>query len=347
MFLPVSNTSYYYINKHQTSQTAFRLENNNINKGIFISELMWMLWSITSERRVTVRTWSHREVPQTAETWTHPIMVQRLRSCWSSNSQTLWVFSRNGFASFPEILNATHISERKKRKERKDKSLPTPASPVSPPAELLSPQVTCTPARFPSFVRRGFPRRNTPRIRRPRCVITRRGSFGWVRADWRRNVDTRRAAESFWLKPRPGLSAVPPSRLRARPHWDPIQLSRWDRGASAAPSGGRKSELQPRPPWPHVFLTECGDVLKAQWYVSRIVNRLFTIKQIIRQMYNVHLTLNQIILYKSVHKVFDCNPITYYEGYNLINQQQNKYLAVNRMRKYLSGNVLVKSYKAH
>lgn len=148
-------------------------------------------------------------------------------------------FQTDSFSPPKKILYVSYISGGKK-----DKSLPTPDSPrVSPPTALFSSQVSCT-ACLRAFLCPRFSTASSTADPPYLCVITHRVPLAQLCGSERqRNVDESRTTESFWLKPIPRLVLC--SRLCARSHWDPIQLSRWDRGASLAPSDGHDANRKP------------------------------------------------------------------------------------------------------
>ena len=135
----------------------------------------------------------------------------------------------------------------RKKEKRKTNHFRLQIPLVSPPTVLLfSSQVSCTPASLSaSLCPRVSTASDTADLPFP-CVITRREPFGSaVRA--RQTEECRWTSDSRVLLAQTSsrTCAAFPSRLWARSHWDPIQLSRWDRGASWAPSDGHDANHQP------------------------------------------------------------------------------------------------------
>lgn len=154
-----------------------------------------------------------------------------------------------------EIRDTSYISEERKKTQTNHFRLQI--QPVSPPAALLSSQVSCTPGCVRAFL---CPRRAKPRV----CLHARNyaplGSAVTARTK-RRNADEGRTAElscdSDLLQDLCRAPLPPLCRITLEIPFNSPSLFLWDRGASLPPSNGRSANrppcpaTPPPPPTPH------------------------------------------------------------------------------------------------
>lgn len=166
---------------------------------------------------------------------------------WFPLTATLFVLFLLGFQTdslFSPKKNPRH--ELHFWRKKKDQSLPTPDSPRLPsnstlllPSQLYSSLPACLPlsALFHGERNRGsaVPVRNYVPF----------GSA--LRVGQTEECRLRPDSRELLAQTSSRTCVVLPSRPCVRSHWDPIQLSRWDRGASSAPSNGHNANYKPTP----------------------------------------------------------------------------------------------------
>lgn len=153
---------------------------------------------------------------------------------------------------FPPSRSETRATFLKKEKKTQTNHFRLQIQPVSPPAALLSSQVSCTPGCVRAFL---CPRRAKPRI----CLHARNyaplGSAVTARTK-RRNADEGRTAglscdsnllQDLCRAPLPPLCQI---TLEIPFNSPSLPLSLWDRGASLPPSNGRSANRRPPTPPP-------------------------------------------------------------------------------------------------
>lgn len=151
----------------------------------------------------------------------------------------------NWFSFFPQkILDTSYISEEKK----KTNHFRLQIHPVSPPTVLFSSQVSCTPACLRAFLCPRFSTASETADLPYLCVITHRVLFSSaLRVGQTEECRLRPDSRELLAQTSSRTCVVLPSRPCVRSHWDPIQLSRWDRGASSAPSNGHNANYKATP----------------------------------------------------------------------------------------------------
>lgn len=151
----------------------------------------------------------------------------------------------NWFSFFPKkILDTSYISEEKK----KTNHFRLQIHPVSPPTVLFSSQVSCTPACLRAFLCPRFSTASETADLPYLCVITHRVPFSSaLRVGQTEECRLRPDSRELLAQTSSRTCVVLPSRPCVRSHWDPIQLSRWDRGASSAPSNGHNANYKATP----------------------------------------------------------------------------------------------------